>query len=100
MVNIDNRQRKERILFNEINTRKNTDDFEEKIIQIYKKYENMNIDKAYIELWNGFVDLIQYIQNQNSVSNMSPMEAIQLLKEIGLKNEDIKELFLAQMKEK
>lgn len=87
-------------MFGAIDTTKNKDDFEKKIIQIYNKYVDMKIQDEYVELWNGFVDLIQYIQNQDSMSNISPMEAIQLMKEIGLKNEDIKELFLAQMKEK
>lgn len=51
-----------------------------------------------MELWNGFVDLIQYIQNQNTIDNMSPMEMIKLLKEIGMSDQEIKHLFLKQMK--
>ena len=87
-------------MFSEINVQKDQDDFEDRIMQIYNKYEHADIDKEYTELWNGFVDLIRYIQNQDSLSNMSPMQMIQLMKDIGFTNYEIKELFLAQMKEK
>lgn len=87
-------------MFSEINVQKNQDDFEARIMQIYNKYEHIDIAKEYTELWNGFVDLIRYIQNQDSLSNMSPMQLIQLMKEIGFNNHEIKELFLTQMKEK
>ncbi len=86
-------------MFSEINVQKDQDDFEDRIMQIYNKYEHADIDKEYTELWNGFVDLIRYIQNQDSLSNMSPMQLIQLMKDIGFTNYEIKELFLAQMKE-
>lgn len=86
-------------MFEGVDTRKNNDDFEEKIIQIYNKYSKVEISDEYLELWNGFVELIQYIQGQDTINNMSPMEVIQLMKEIGLNNREIKEMFLMQMKE-
>lgn len=47
-------------MFSEINVQKNQDDFEDRIMQIYNKYEHADIDKEYTELWNGFVDLISW----------------------------------------
>ena len=44
--------------------------------------------------------MIQYIQNQDTTNNISPLEAIELLKEIGLSGDEIKQLFLEQLKEK
>ena len=85
-------------MFDNVDIKKKNDDFENKIIRIYNKYADMNIAEEYIELWNGFVELIQYVQNQNTIDNMSPMEMIKLLKEIGLSDNEIKQLFLQQMK--
>lgn len=87
-------------MFDKLATKKDTETFEEKIIQIYNKYEKIDIDDNYIDLWNGFVELIQYIQNQDTTNNISPLEAIELLKEIGLSGDEIKQLFLEQLKEK
>lgn len=84
-------------MFKEINF-KNDDNFEERILQIYNQYEHRDISDEYKDLWNGFVELIQYIQNQDTVNNMSPMEMIKLLKEIGFSDQEIKNLFLAQIK--
>ena len=85
-------------MFEHVDTQKKTDDFERRITKIYNKYAEKDIAEEYMELWNGFVELIQYIQNQNTIDNMSPMEMIKLLKEIGMTETDIKELFLQQMK--
>ena len=84
-------------MFENVDTQKKNDDFEKRITQIYNKYAG-DIAEEYMELWNGFVDLIQYIQNQNTIDNMSPMEMIKLLKEIGMSDQEIKHLFLQQMK--
>lgn len=85
-------------MFENVDTQKKNDDFEKRITQIYNKYVGVDIAEEYMELWNGFVDLIQYIQNQNTIDNMSPMEMIKLLKEIGMSDQEIKQLFLQQMK--
>lgn len=85
-------------MFENVDTQKKNDDFEKRITQIYNKYAGVDIAAEYMELWNGFVDLIQYIQNQNTIDNMSPMEMIKLLKEIGMSDLEIKQLFLQQMK--
>lgn len=85
-------------MFENVDTQKKNDDFEKRITQIYNKYAVVDIAEEYMELWNGFVDLIQYIQNQNTIDNMSPMEMIKLLKEIGMSDLEIKQLFLQQMK--
>lgn len=85
-------------MFENVDTQKKNDDFEKRITQIYNKYARVDIAEEYMELWNGFVDLIQYIQNQNTIDNMSPMEMIKLLKEIGMSDLEIKQLFLQQMK--
>lgn len=84
-------------MFDDVKVKEN-DEFEERIIKIYNQYEKKDIEEEYKDLWNGFVELIQYIQNQNTVNNMSPMEMIKLLKEIGFQDYEIKELFLSQMK--
>lgn len=86
-------------MFETVDTKKNNKDFEKKITQIYNKYSKIEIDEEYLELWNGFVELIQFIQDQDTINNMSPMEVIKLMKEIGLADYEIKELFLQQMKE-
>lgn len=86
-------------MFEEVNTRATKDDFEKKITQTYNKYAKINIDDEYLELWNGFVELIQYVQGQDTINNMSPMEVIKLMREIGLSDYEIKKLFLEQMKE-
>ena len=86
-------------MFETVGTKKNNEDFEKKITQIYNKYSKIEIDEEYLELWNGFVDLIQFIQDQDTINNMSPMEVIKLMKEIGLADHEIKDLFLQQMKE-
>lgn len=86
-------------MFETVDTKKNNEDFEKKITQIYNKYSKIEIDEEYLELWNGFVELIQFIQDQDTINNMSPMEVIKLMKEIGLADYEIKELFLQQMKE-
>lgn len=86
-------------MFETVDTKKNNEDFEKKITQIYNKYSKIEIDEEYLELWNGFVELIQFIQDQDTINNMSPMEVIKLMKEIGLTDYEIKDLFLQQMKE-
>lgn len=86
-------------MFETVDTKKNNEDFEKKITQIYNKYSKIEIDEEYLELWNGFIDLIQFIQDQDTINNMSPMEVIKLMKEIGLADHEIKDLFLQQMKE-
>lgn len=86
-------------MFETVDTKKNSEDFEKKITQIYNKYSKIEIDEEYLELWNGFVELIQFIQDQDTINNMSPMEVIKLMKEIGLTDYEIKDLFLQQMKE-
>lgn len=86
-------------MFETVDTKKNNEDFEKKITQIYNKYSKIEIDEEYLELWNGFVELIQFIQDQDTINNMSPMEVIKLMKEIGLADYEIKDLFLQQMKE-
>ena len=86
-------------MFETVDTKKNNEDFEKKITQIYNTYSKIEIDEEYLELWNGFVDLIQFIQDQDTINNMSPMEVIKLMKEIGLADHEIKDLFLQQMKE-
>ena len=85
-------------MFENVDTQKTPDDFEKRITLIYNKDAGVDIAEEYMELWNGFVDLIQYIQNQNTIDNMSPMEMIKLLKEIGMSDQEIKHLFLQQMK--
>lgn len=92
--------REENDMFENVDTRKDNEDFEKKITQIYNKYSKIEISDEYLELWNGFVELIQFVQGQDTINNMSPMEIIKLMKEIGLSNREIKELFLQQMKEK
>lgn len=92
--------RKGNNMFENVDTRKSSDDFEKKITQIYNKYSKIEISAEYLELWNGFVELIQFVQGQDTIDNMSPMEIITLMKEMGLNNLEIKELFLQQMKEK
>lgn len=87
-------------MFENVDTKNSGDDFEKKITQIYNKYSKIKISAEYLELWNGFVELIQFVQGQDTIDNMSPMEVITLMKEIGLNNHEIKELFLQQMKEK
>ena len=86
-------------MFETVDTKKNSEDFEKKITQIYNKYSKIEIDEEYLELWNGFVELIQFIQDQDTINNMSPMEVIKLMKERGLTDYEIKDLFLQQMKE-
>lgn len=93
-------QREENDMFENVDTRKDSEDFEKKITHIYNKYARSDIDNEYMELWNGFVELIQFVQGQDTINNMSPMEMIKLMREIGLNNREIKELFLQQMKEK
>ena len=83
-----------------VDTRKENEDFEKKITQIYNKYSRIEINDEYLELWNGFVELIQFVQGQDTINNMSPMEIIKLMKEIGLNDYEIKQLFLQQMKVK
>lgn len=85
-------------MFENLDTENRNDDFEKRITQIYNKYVSMDIEEKYMELWNGFVEMIQYIQNQNTIDNMSPMEMIKLLREIGMTEQEIKQLFLQQMK--
>lgn len=85
-------------MLNNINTRKKTEDFEENIEKIYKKYASQDIDPAYNELWNGFVDLIEYIQNLREPGEMSPIEAVNLMKDLGMTNDDFKTILLASMK--
>lgn len=85
-------------MFENLDTENRNDDFEKRITQIYNKYAKIDIDENYMELWNGFVEMIQYIQNQNTIDNMSPMEMIKLLREIGMTEQEIKQLFLQQMK--
>ncbi len=84
-------------MFENVDTRKDRDDFEKKITQIYNKYSKVKIDEDYLELWNGFVELIQFVQGQDTINNMSPMEMIKLMREIGFDNFEIKQLFLQQM---
>ena len=48
-------------MFENVDTQKKNDDFEKRITQIYNKYAGVDIAEEYMELWNGFVDLIQYI---------------------------------------
>ena len=67
-------------MFETVDTKKNNEDFEKKITQIYNKYSKIEIDEEYLELWNGFVDLIQFIQDQDTINNMSPMAVIKLRK--------------------
>ena len=83
-----------------VDTRKDDETFENRITQIYNKYSRKEISEEYLELWNGFVELIEYVQGQDTINNMSPMEVIKLMKEIGLNDYEIKNLFLQQMKEK
>lgn len=87
-------------MFENVDTRKENEDFEKKITQIYNKYSKIEINDEYLELWNGFVELIQFVQGQDTINNLSPMELIELMKEIGLTNYEIKQLFLQQMKAK
>ena len=87
-------------MFESVDTKKDNETFENRIIQIYNKYSKIEISEEYLELWNGFVELIEYVQGQDTINNMSPMEVIKLMKEIGLSNLEIKDLFLQQMKEK
>ena len=49
-------------MLDSINTKRKSDDFEEKIKEVYDKYCEMDIDEKYLELWNSFVELIEYIQ--------------------------------------
>lgn len=85
-------------MLNNINTRKKTEDFEEKIESIYNKYAKQKIADEYVELWNGFVELIEYIQNLKGSDEMSPTEAINLMRELGMTNEDFRTLLLTSMK--
>ncbi|MCU0080462.1 hypothetical protein [Extibacter muris] len=87
-------------MFENVDTRKDNEDFEKKITQIYNRYSKIEISDKYLELWNGFVELIQYVQGQDTINNMSPMEVIALMKEIGLEDYEIKDLFLQQIKGK
>lgn len=87
-------------MLDNIDTRKSNEDFEKRITQIYNKYSSVKISDDYLELWNGFVELIQFVQGQDTINNMSPMEVLRLLKEIGLSDREIKNLFLEQLKEK
>ena len=65
-----------------------------RIEKIYEKYANKEISDEYMELWNGFVDLIEYIQNTNSAPQLTPLESIEMLKKIGFTNNDIKKIFM------
>ena len=58
----------------------------------------MDIDEKYLELWNSFVELIEYIQQIDSGNEMSASEAINLMKELGMSNDDLKDLLMASMK--
>ncbi|MCI8271879.1 MAG: hypothetical protein HFG16_06160 [Erysipelotrichaceae bacterium] len=84
-------------MLDKINTRKKEENFEEKIVGIYNKYEKIKIDDQYIELWNGFVDLIEYVQQLSNESNLSPLEAIDLMRELGMTNEDFKQLLMTSI---
>lgn len=84
-------------MLDKINTRKKEDNFEEKIAEIYNKYEGMDIDDQYLELWNGFVELIEYVQQLSNESNLSPLDAINLMKELGMTNEDFKQLLMTSI---
>lgn len=85
-------------MLDSINTKRKSDDFEEKIKEVYDKYCEMDIDEKYIELWNAFVELIEYIQQIDSGNEMSAAEAINLMKELGMSNDDLKDLLMASMK--
>ena len=84
-------------MLDKINTRKKEENFEEKIVGIYNKYEKIKIDDQYIELWNGFVDLIEYVQQLSNECNLSPLEAIDLMRELGMTNEDFKQLLMTSI---
>ena len=45
-------------MLDSINTKRKSDDFEEKIKEVYDKYCEMDIEEKYLELWNAFVELI------------------------------------------
>ena len=84
-------------MLDKINTRKKEENFEEKIVGFYNKYEKIKFDDQYIELWNGFVDLIEYVQQLSNESNLSPLEAIDLMRELGMTNEDFKQLLMTSI---
>lgn len=88
-----NRKREVIKMFESVDTRKDDETFENRITQIYNKYSRKEISEEYLELWNGFVELIEYVQGQDTINNMSPMEVIKLMKEIGLNDYEIKNLF-------
>ena len=85
-------------MLDSINTKRKSDDFEEIIKEVYDKYCEMDIDEKYLELWNSFVELIEYIQQIDSGNEMSASEAINLMKELGMSNDDLKDLLMASMK--
>ena len=64
-------------MFEHVDTQKKTDDFERRITKIYNKYAEKDIAEEYMELWNGFVELIQYIQNQNTIRKYSKADSNQ-----------------------
>lgn len=86
------------LMLSNINTKKRIMNFEDRIEYIYEKYESKDIPDEYLDLWNGFVELIEYIQNSQQQNEISPLEAIQAMKEVGFKDEDFRELILGSIR--
>lgn len=77
----------------------NVEQFEEKVVRIYNEYKDLDIDAKYIDLWNMFVEMIEFIQeNSNGGQEMSPQEVLGLMKDLGFSQEDLKELIKSGIK--
>ena len=58
----------------------------------------MTIDKDYEELFKAFVALIEYIQQMGQTNNdISITEAIQIMKECGFTDKELKQLIRESM---
>lgn len=69
----------------------------EKVIEsVYNKFNGkINEDNEYLPLWNAFITLIEFVQDNfddSSDGDMSPAEAIELMKDLGFTTEDMKDL--------
>ncbi len=85
-------------MLDKINTRKKSDDFEEYISDVYDKYSSMTIDEDYKDLFEAFVGLIEYIQQMGQNNNdISIAEAIQIMKECGFTDNELKKLIRESM---
>lgn len=81
-------------MLNEIKTKKiDVKEFEKKVENTYEKFKDIEENSEYIELWNTFVEMIEFIQESNfSNEEMTPREALELMKEVGFSPEEMKDI--------